>query len=462
TFRRQLTRAGGHMDVTRDTSGEEVLVWTNSADPSPICDNGIVKVRLSDSQQSCLLSLDWSLAVHISCPDGNGSCFVGTYAPSDPTPERGWPAFTNELLQVLLDGSEVRRLAHHRSRPFNGYNYMARATVSRDGGQLVFNSNYGLQSVLGAPSEYSDAYLIAVTPAAGSGGGTGEGGGAGGGGGTAGSGARHEEDSPAIAYSDAWFPNTATAHSGGGAALAMDPGQRARFAFEGTGVLWLGYRDEWSGIARVYLDGSLAATLDTYVPSAQAQSVLFAVDGLAAAPHVLEIEVTGQIGPASSGAWIWIDAFDVVGSSSGSGSPSGDSEDPVSPDGTDSSTGWLEEDASAVELRGGWRSDAAATHSGGTAAQAKDRGSRATVRFTGTAVRWIGTRDAWSGVAKVRLDGVVVKRVNTYSPSARAQQTLFSVDGLADGPHTLEIEVLGYGAKKSKGTWIWVDAFEVR
>jgi hypothetical protein len=239
----------------------------------------------------------------------------------------------------------------------------------------------------------------------------------------------------------------------------MDPGQRARFAFEGTGVRWLGYRDEWSGIARVYLDGSLAATVDTSAPSAQAQSVLFAVDGLAAAPHELEIEVTGQIGPASSGAWIWIDAFEVVGSSSGSGSPSGDSGDP---DETESSTGWLEEDASAVELRGAWHGDAAATHSGNAATKAKDRGSRATVHFTGTAVRWIGIRDAWSGVAKVRLDGVVVARVNAYAPSARAQQTLFSVDGLADGPHTLQIEVLGYGAKKSKGAWIWVDAFEVR
>src|SRR6185369_1821694 len=76
-FQRQLAHAGGHMDVTRDTNGAEVLVWTNSNDAQPIaCNNGIVKIRLADGVQSCLLQLDWSLAVHVSAPDNNGSVFV--------------------------------------------------------------------------------------------------------------------------------------------------------------------------------------------------------------------------------------------------------------------------------------------------------------------------------------------------------------------------------------------------
>jgi hypothetical protein len=385
---------------------------------------------------------------------------VGTYAPSDPDPGQGWPAFTNELLQVLLDGSEVRRLAHHRSRPHNGYNYMARATVSRDGGRLLFSSNYGLQSVLGAPGEYSDAYLIALAPV-GSGGGGGSTGGEGttGGGGTAGSGARHEEDSPAIAYSDGWFPNSMTGHSAGGATLSMDPGTRARFTFEGTGVRWLGYRDDWSGVARVHLDGSLAATVDTYASPAQTQTVLYAVDGLAAGTHVLEIEVTGAIGASSSGAWVWIDAFEVAGS--GSGTPTGEPGDTEGPGDTSGATGWLEEDDPAVTFTGAWRPEAAANHSGGAATHAMDRGSRATLHFDGTAVRWIGHSDEWSGVAKVLVDGVLVKKVNTYSPSPRSKQTLFSVAGLPPGPHTLVIEVTGWGNKRAKSAWIWIDAFEV-
>jgi hypothetical protein len=164
-FERQLTHAGGHMHLTRDSGGDDVLVWTNSNDPLPIpdCQNGIVKVRLADAQQTCLLSLDWSLAVHITAPDGNGWAFVETYAPSDPFPaSSAWAPYTNEILQLKLDGSEVRRLLHHRSRPVNSYGYQPRATVSRDGGKLVFSSNFNLQALLGYPSEYSDAYLVTL------------------------------------------------------------------------------------------------------------------------------------------------------------------------------------------------------------------------------------------------------------------------------------------------------------
>ena len=161
-FQRQVMPVGGHMDVTRDGSGAEVAVWASSADPAPLCDNGVVKVRLATGAQSCLLSLDWSLGIHVSCPDNAGFCLVGTYTPSDPVPGPGWPAYTNELLRVPLDGSATERLLHHRSRPFDGYNYMPRASVSRDGSRLLFSSNYGLQAQQTLLDEYSDAYLVVL------------------------------------------------------------------------------------------------------------------------------------------------------------------------------------------------------------------------------------------------------------------------------------------------------------
>ena len=161
SFLRQLTRSGGHMDYTRDSNGDEVLIWTNSNDPSPICDNGIVKVRLSDGSQTCLLSFDWCLAVHVSAPDSGGWAFVETYAPSDPDfQSAAWKPYTNEIVKVKLDGGQVVRLAHHRSRPFNSYNWTPRVSVSRDGSRLIYSSDYGLQEILGYPSEYSDVYLI--------------------------------------------------------------------------------------------------------------------------------------------------------------------------------------------------------------------------------------------------------------------------------------------------------------
>src|SRR6201999_3447481 len=106
-FQHQVARAGGHMDVTSDTNGDEILLWTNSADPAPICSNAIVKIRLADANQTCLISVDWNLAVHVSAPDTGGWFFMETYAPVDPAPESAaWKPYMNEILQVKLDGSE--------------------------------------------------------------------------------------------------------------------------------------------------------------------------------------------------------------------------------------------------------------------------------------------------------------------------------------------------------------------
>ena len=164
TFQRQVARAGGHMDVTLDTDGSEVLVWTNSNDPQPICNNGIVKIRLADGQQTCLASFDWSLAVHISGPDNSGFVYVETYAPGNPAPPAGWFVYTTELLRIKLDGSETLRLAHHRSRPFgiNTYNWEPKVSTSRDGSRVVYGSDYDLQVIDGYGAQYADTYLITM------------------------------------------------------------------------------------------------------------------------------------------------------------------------------------------------------------------------------------------------------------------------------------------------------------
>jgi hypothetical protein len=326
-FQRQLTHAIGHQHLTSDTNGEDVLIWTNSNDAQPIaCSNGIVKVRLADAQQTCLLQLDWSLAVHITAGDGNGWAYVETYAPGNPFPQSpAWVPYANEILQVKLDGSETRRLVHHRSRPFDSYVYQPKATVSRDGSKLVFTSNQDLQAILGYPSLYSDVYLINVTggattpttppdpstptpaptptppsgpaptpaPIPPTSGGSG----------------LFEESSPAIAYTGSWSANQQAGHSGGGARLSMDAGSGAAFVFSGTGASWVGYRDEWSGIATIRVDGVVKGTVDTYATPQQARAVLYSIGGLSNGTHTLTVEATGTRSAASAGSWIWVDAF---------------------------------------------------------------------------------------------------------------------------------------------------------
>jgi hypothetical protein len=168
-FLRQVGHADGHKDVTSDTNGDEVLIWTNSDDPQPIayCNNGIVKIRLADASQTCLLQLDWSLAVHISAPDGNGTVFVDTEAPANPNPgTSAWVPYANEVLQVKLDGSGTMRWAQHRSRPVNSYNWEPKLSTSRDGTRLLFASNFDLPAFeQGYTSDYGDTYLIVLGPA---------------------------------------------------------------------------------------------------------------------------------------------------------------------------------------------------------------------------------------------------------------------------------------------------------
>jgi len=331
SFKRQLTHALGHMHLTRDTNGSDVLVWTNSDDAAPLagCPNGIVKVRLSDSGQTCLLPLAWTLAVHITAPDGNGWAFVETYAPSNPFfASSDWAPYTNEIVQVKLDGTETRRLLHHRSRPLNSYAYQPRATVSRDGGKLVFTSNYNLPKLLGYPTEYTDAYLVTISggstavpppssttapapssspsapapapppsaPAPSNAAGAG----------------RVEQDNAAVIYGGPWSPHPGAVHSGGHATLAMDAGARADFRFSGSGVRWIGYRDAWSGVANVFVDGVLKGTVDTYAAADTPQATVYTIDGLGGGTHILTIQVTGTHSGASAGAWIWVDAFSVT------------------------------------------------------------------------------------------------------------------------------------------------------
>jgi len=157
-FLRQVANNDGHKHMTRDTDGSEVLLQTNSNDPAPIpnCQNGIVKINLATVQQTCLVQLDWSLAVHVSAPDQDGWAFVETYNVSSASSP--WYTYTNELLQVKLDGTEVRRLAHHRSNT-SSYDGQPHISVSRDGSRFTFNSN-----MMGSTT---NVYMVPVVTATG-------------------------------------------------------------------------------------------------------------------------------------------------------------------------------------------------------------------------------------------------------------------------------------------------------
>jgi bacillopeptidase F len=122
---------------------------------------------------------------------------------------------------------------------------------------------------------------------------------------------RVEENNPALVYYGLWFANQNPAHSGGTAVMSTDAGAGVSIGFNGTGIAWNAYRDEWSGVARVYIDDVEKATVDNY-QSPMTRGVPFSVSGLPKGPHTLRIEVTGTRHASSKGGWIWLDSFDVT------------------------------------------------------------------------------------------------------------------------------------------------------
>jgi hypothetical protein len=122
---------------------------------------------------------------------------------------------------------------------------------------------------------------------------------------------RAEPDSPSIVYNGNWYQNKNAAHSGGTAVLAMDVNSAATITFSGSQVQWIAYRDPWSGIAKVSIDGALVSTVDTYSATEQDQVVAFDSGALTTGSHTLSIQVTGTRDGTSGGAWVWLDSFVV-------------------------------------------------------------------------------------------------------------------------------------------------------
>jgi hypothetical protein len=122
---------------------------------------------------------------------------------------------------------------------------------------------------------------------------------------------RFEETAQWVTFTGTWITNTDfVAWSGGSAAASNVGGSRATISFTGTAVSWISVKCELCGIADVFVDGTLAGTVDMYSATRE-QGAVFAATGLPVGSHTLAIEVTGTKNPASGDAYVAVDAFDA-------------------------------------------------------------------------------------------------------------------------------------------------------
>ena len=126
--------------------------------------------------------------------------------------------------------------------------------------------------------------------------------------------------------------------------------------------------------------------------------------------------------------------------------------------------GRYEESHAAVSLSPGWTQSNASSFawSGGAAVQSTVPGAQATFTFTGTSVTWIGTRNVISGIALVKVDGVLVSEVDLFALPEVIHTPIITLNGLSPGSHTLTIEVTGRKNADAQSNIVQVDAFDVQ
>jgi hypothetical protein len=217
-------------------------------------------------------------------------------------------------------------------------------------------------------------------------------------------------------------------------------GETVTLTFRGTGFNWRGYRGPDGGIALISIDGGAPLEVDTYSPTVKYQALVFSHAGLADTNHTLTITTTGGRSPLSSAARIVVDGMEVM-------TPGRRYEN---------------NDAAVAYGPGGWsRNHVDRVWSEGSAAVSNTLGSTVTFSFTGTSVSWIGCRKSSAGGrANVYIDGVLVREVNLSGvryPLEGYQMPVFRIDGLANGAHTLTLEV----TSPTGGSNVVVDAFDV-
>ncbi len=124
--------------------------------------------------------------------------------------------------------------------------------------------------------------------------------------------------------------------------------------------------------------------------------------------------------------------------------------------------GRIEDKHAAVKHTASWKERADSKSFGGTHHTSKKKNAKLKVRFKGSSVKWIGSKHTNSGRADVYLDGVKVARIDGYAPKAAYRQVMWASSGLKSGDHTLEIRVRGTKRAASKGTYVRVDAIELK
>jgi GH25 family lysozyme M1 (1,4-beta-N-acetylmuramidase) len=202
------------------------------------------------------------------------------------------------------------------------------------------------------------------------------------------------------------------------------------FGFRGGSVTLFTLEGKRMGKARISIDGEPAKVIDGYARRFRAR-VPHRFTGLGEGTHVLTISPLGRSHRRATDRRVPVDALRWGGK--------------LHPDPRPEAASWARvEDPSGD---GGYVvSDA--------------RGAQATLPFSGTSLTLLMLRGPALGQAVIRVDGRRVRTVDLYAPDRRLA-AIPVVAGLAQGPHTATVVVLGTHSGASRGSWVAIDRWLV-
>ena len=121
-----------------------------------------------------------------------------------------------------------------------------------------------------------------------------------------------------------------------------------------------------------------------------------------------------------------------------------------------------QENASSVGYSGAWTRKSSSKASAGAFRQTKAAGASVTFTFTGRDVSFFARSGPNAGKADIYIDGVkVASGLDFYAASANWKRVMFAASFLGNGPHTVQIRVLGTKSAASSGTAVNIDGFQV-
>jgi photosystem II stability/assembly factor-like uncharacterized protein len=124
---------------------------------------------------------------------------------------------------------------------------------------------------------------------------------------------RHEDNrKQSVLYNGVWYPLENDMASGVSFRISITPGNEVSLMFEGTGVRWIGVLANVLGIAEVYLDDVLVATVDQYSETPSWMQTLYEVENLPRSTHEIRLVVTAEKNSNALAHWLVIDSFDVI------------------------------------------------------------------------------------------------------------------------------------------------------